>query len=156
MAGSIERFSLHCTPIHKQSQRQRQRQQRRRSIRSLLQKTRLQIPPQIHQFLVPHHPILLQIIALFRLAAVEPPRLLDASGRRAHQNRRDFRPPEPSNGVARLQVVEGRSPAAEGGDGVFAVGEAVQARPRRREAEPPEGSGLVLERGGAWLDACYG
>lgn len=47
----------------------------------------------------------------------------------------------------------GRAEAVTGSDAVPPVGEAVQARQGRREAERGEGAGVVLERGGARVDA---
>ncbi|CAA3019135.1 Hypothetical predicted protein [Olea europaea subsp. europaea] len=54
-------------------------------------------------------------------------------------------------GVAGMQSVEGRAPAVEGSLAVPEVGQAVQARPRRSEAQFEEGLGFLLGRSGAWV-----
>lgn len=52
-----------------------------------------------------------------------------------------------------VQSMGGRAEAVTGSDAVPPVGEAVQARQGRREAERGEGAGVVLERGGTRVDA---
>lgn len=80
-------------------------------------------------------------------------RLLGPPLRHTDENRGAAEPAEPPGGVVGVQVVEGGAPPAEGVDAAPPVGEAVQARARRRQGEPGQGAGLVPERSRAWIHA---